>query len=996
MTGLRPAASTVANFFVSPEAREDLDQIHAYISEDNPEAANRVLEAALATFEDLAGMPGMGRDAGATESGRPYFVMELVKGTKITDYCDQNNLSTDARLDLFMEVCHALQHAHQKGIIHRDLKPSNVLVTVVDGQAVPKVIDFGIAKAMGQQLTDKTLFTRFEQMIGTPAYMSPEQAALSGVDIDTRSDIYSLGVLLYELLTGTTPVDRDTLKRAAVAVSITLALVTGLGVAVLGLNRARQERDRARQAETKTRQERDRALQAEAASEAVLTFFQERVLAATRPEGTEGGLGPGVTVRAAVNAAEPFISTSLAEQPVAEAKIRVVLGGTYSSLGDYERAIRQLERARFLLSAKFGSNHLETLNSVHWLAKTYSSAGRSQEAIPLLEQVLELYRVSLHPDDFRTSSALSDLATAYQKAGRVQEALPLFEENLEIAKARHGTAGAETFVAMNNLALIYHDAGRGEEALQMLQATLKGLKATLGPEHPNTFITMKNLGSACWKTGRQEDALPLFEEALRLSVAKLGPKHPNTLVNLENLAEAYSKLGYWSNAVEHYQTLTTEGPADIWNWAKGAVVAMAAVQTNLARVLSEDMAARFGTNRDENVRRWVVPTLTVVPASQANLALALTNADLLLVEKPEDLGNLTSKGILEYRHGNWMEAVKRLDPPWKDAKSRRGCAAGFFTAMAWHQLADTAEARKVLAEANLRLAGLLQEGELGDAWPAIVRNLLARAEAERLILGREVSPPVTAETLAAARRERTPVQSLDVVEERWKPVRQLLQRADAFARQTKWKEARDAYVGALAEPAFDWLAAEAQSELGCLALHIGVALVKSGDRENHERLSRRLLASDHGTLSPLTADRYSKTCLLGWRDLPSEVRLQALELARYAAGQDDRESTPASWWLCHTAGMAEYYAGGYRQALELLRHAENSNEIACRGGAMVFRAMALKQLGNEKEGAAVLKQAEEWLAQPLESRSGAKWWDLDICEISLNEARELFGQAVRK
>jgi WD40 repeat protein/serine/threonine protein kinase len=156
-------------------------------------------------------------DAGATQTGRPYFVMELVNGVAIGEFCDKNRLSTRPRLELFIAVCQAVQHAHQKGVIHRDLKPSNILVTLHDGKPVPKVIDFGVAKAINQELTEKTLFTAFGHMVGTPQYMSPEQAELSGLDVDTRSDIYSLGVVLYELLTGTTPLEAKQLRHAAYA-----------------------------------------------------------------------------------------------------------------------------------------------------------------------------------------------------------------------------------------------------------------------------------------------------------------------------------------------------------------------------------------------------------------------------------------------------------------------------------------------------------------------------------------------------------------------------------------------------------------------------------------------------------------------------------------------------------------------------------------------------------------------------------------------------------
>jgi serine/threonine protein kinase len=183
---------------------------HALALMDHPNIA-KILDAGVTGGAES----GIGNLKSQIHAGRPYFVMELVPGIPLTAYCEKQESGTDERLRLFMQVCAAVQHAHQKGIIHRDLKPTNVLVTEIDGQAVPKVIDFGAAKALGRRLTDQTLFTAFQQMIGTPAYMSPEQAALGGVDVDTRSDIYSLGVLLYELLTGVTPFDADTLGKGA-------------------------------------------------------------------------------------------------------------------------------------------------------------------------------------------------------------------------------------------------------------------------------------------------------------------------------------------------------------------------------------------------------------------------------------------------------------------------------------------------------------------------------------------------------------------------------------------------------------------------------------------------------------------------------------------------------------------------------------------------------------------------------------------------------------
>src|SRR2546421_505711 len=180
-------------------------------------ALRQRLEQLLSAHEQASRILQRGPEAaGLDDAGRPYFVMELIKGVPITRYCDDARLSPRERLELFIPVCHAVQHAHQKGIIHRDLKPSNILVALYDGKPVPKVIDFGVAKATNAALTQRTLYTQTGALMGTPEYMSPEQAMTSGLDVDTRTDVYSLGVILYELLTGTLPFDPELLHRAGI------------------------------------------------------------------------------------------------------------------------------------------------------------------------------------------------------------------------------------------------------------------------------------------------------------------------------------------------------------------------------------------------------------------------------------------------------------------------------------------------------------------------------------------------------------------------------------------------------------------------------------------------------------------------------------------------------------------------------------------------------------------------------------------------------------
>ncbi len=576
-------------------------------------------------------------DAGATETGRPYFVMELVRGLKITEYCDEARLSTHARLDLFIQVCHAIQHAHQKGIIHRDIKPSNILVTINDGMPVPKVIDFGIAKATGGlKLTNKTLFTAFEQFIGTPAYMSPEQAVLTSLDIDTRSDIYALGVLLYEMLTGKTPFDAkellaiglDEMRRTIreqepPKPSTRLSTLPGQELSTTAQRRGIEapklvselrgdldwivmkalEKDRARRYETanglasdiqrhlnneavmacppsrvyrfqklvrrnklafsastavaaalvvgvivsvwqaqRARAERDSA-------EAVLKFFREKILAAGRPEGQEGGLGKDVTLRKAIDAAEPQIRAAFEDRPVVEAAIRETLGESYLYLGEPSLAVQELQRALALRREHLGLEHPNTLEAMHHLGTVFAQHGNAELALPLLEDALKRRKRRLGSAHADTLESMKHLALAYSRAQKLEQAVALGEDALELSKAKLGLEHRTTLALLNDLSVVYMVAGKSDKAIPLLKEVLKLRRAKLGPEHPETLEAMYNLACAFLFTHEPDRAVPLYEEVLKLGKAKLGPEHPHMRRAMHFLVRAYRDTGQIDKAL---------------------------------------------------------------------------------------------------------------------------------------------------------------------------------------------------------------------------------------------------------------------------------------------------------------------------------------------------------------------------------------------------------------------------------------------------------------
>jgi tetratricopeptide (TPR) repeat protein len=614
-------------------------------------------------------------DAGTTETGRPFFVMELVKGVPITTYCDEQRLTPRERLGLFVHVCQAVQHAHQKGVIHRDLKPSNVLVASHDGTPVVKVIDFGVAKAVGPKLTDRTVYTYVEQLIGTPLYMSPEQAGLSSLDVDTRTDVYALGVLLYELLTGTTPFELGQLSRvdemrriireqepprpslristlgpvaATVSASrrsdphhlrrllrgeldwivmkclekdrnrryesaaglahdverylnhepvragppgaayrlgkllrrhrgpvlaatlVLTALLAGLAGTAWGLVRAERARQReADRAEAEARQraradaERDRAEEEKRIAEAVRRFFLVNLLRQADPRTQADALrlaggefeaqdNPSVRElldRAAVELTADGIEAQFPGQPRVQAEVLWTVGFAYLGVGDYDKAIDHLSRARDGSRRALGPHHPKTLATLRTLADAYRRAHKPEQAVPLLEQVRDVQVAELGADHPITLATLDQLAGAVCFAGKPDKAIALFEQVLDARRVVLGPDHLDTLGTLHNLAVAYQRAGKLAEALPRFEQVYDALVGSLGPDHPNTLGALDNLASAYAASGKLDRAVPLFEETLRLRRARLGPDHPDTLLSMTRLGVSYGKVGRGSEGL---------------------------------------------------------------------------------------------------------------------------------------------------------------------------------------------------------------------------------------------------------------------------------------------------------------------------------------------------------------------------------------------------------------------------------------------------------------
>ncbi len=550
-------------------------------------------------------------DGGVTEDSRPFFVMELVRGVAITRYADENQLDLRWRLELFALVCHAVQHAHQKGIIHRDLKPSNVLVAEYDGKPAPKVIDFGVAKALEPRTTMRT---EVGMLVGTPEYMSPEQADLTAIDIDTRSDVYALGVMLYELLTGDTPFARTRMRETPILEVLRIIREEEPAPPSQQLASPQSEQGNTAQRSKLAKEvrgeldwivtkclEKDRSRRYETASalaEDVRRFLNDEPVLAGPPSRVYQLKKFVSRNRVSVSAAASVLVVLLAGVAVSTALAVWAIRAEKDAKADRDKALaageradqeaaiaqevsdflqmdvlrqadttvqadRQqvpkpnltvreaLDRAAARIGERFRDKPLVESAIRLAIGDAYRGVGEARLALEHLERSVELRRTVLGPASTQTRRSMESLTAAYYSARRYKDALAVQKQLVELSKSDGPIDTASLTLDWDHLARLFHEGSA--EALDLQKEMLEIEKTALGPDHPEVFVSMRSLAIGYRYAGRLPECITISEAALRQMLSTLGPNHPKTLQCMKDLAGDYRTAGRVSESIQLHE-----------------------------------------------------------------------------------------------------------------------------------------------------------------------------------------------------------------------------------------------------------------------------------------------------------------------------------------------------------------------------------------------------------------------------------------------------------